>query len=411
MFDGFVLERIDVGEAELRVRHGGSGPPLLLLHGHPRTHVTWHRVAPLLAHGHTVVCPDLRGYGESSKPRTTPDHEPYSKRAMARGLRRVDACLGHDRFAVAGHDRGSYVAFRLAIDHPDIATHLVVMDGVPIGEALARADARFAALWWHWFFLGQTAKPAERVISADPTLGTRSTASRWAQRPTPTYGSPYTTPKRCMQCARTTAQVSESTGPTTTLTDARDDASGVQLSSSGRHATTWATLYRDPVSVWHDWLLDVRDGVPSRADTTWQRKPRTNLRKPSASSSQTPTRGTKRAHKKRGEPNPLGRHGAKGSLAERALCTIVEFVSVSLQSAVLSLESIRDSALSARSPGSEPVGGKYTPDVRTSELSSYRKGPWATLGFNNSCWSVGSSGFWTLALHHLPRSSSSFGRV
>ena len=84
IFEGFSLERIDVGEAELRVRHGGSGPPLVLLHGHPRTHATWHRVAPLLAADFTVVCPDLRGYGESSKPLTTGNHEPYSKRAMAR---------------------------------------------------------------------------------------------------------------------------------------------------------------------------------------------------------------------------------------------------------------------------------------------------------------------------------------
>ena len=119
MFDGFALERIDVGEAVLRVRHGGSGPPLLLLHGHPRTHTTWHRVAPLLAGEHTVVCPDLRGYGESSKPPTTPDHEPYSKRAMARDCVALMRALGHERFAVAGHDRGAYVASRTAFDHPE----------------------------------------------------------------------------------------------------------------------------------------------------------------------------------------------------------------------------------------------------------------------------------------------------
>ena len=144
MFDGFELERIDVGEAVLRVRYGGSGPPVLLLHGHPRTHVTWHRVAPLLAGRHTVVCPDLRGYGQSSKPPTTPDHEPYSKRAMARDCVALMRALGHERFAVAGHDRGSYVAFRTAMDHPDRVSALAVLDSIPIGEALARADARFA---------------------------------------------------------------------------------------------------------------------------------------------------------------------------------------------------------------------------------------------------------------------------
>jgi haloacetate dehalogenase len=168
VFDGFALARINVGDAVLRVRHGGSGSPVVLLHGHPRTHTTWHRVAPLLAEAHSVVCPDLRGYGESSKPPTTPDHEPYSKRAMARDVVALMRALGHERFAVAGHDRGAYVASRTALDHPDAVAALVVLDAVPIAEALDRADARFAAAWWHWFFLGQTDKPAERVISADP---------------------------------------------------------------------------------------------------------------------------------------------------------------------------------------------------------------------------------------------------
>ncbi|HEU0212696.1 MAG TPA: alpha/beta hydrolase [Jiangellaceae bacterium] len=168
MFEGFRLDRITVGDVVLRVRHGGAGPPVVLLHGHPRTHVTWHRVAPLLAGQFTVVCPDLRGYGQSSTPPTTADHAPYSKRAMAADVVALMQFLGHDRFAVVGHDRGTYVAQRLALDHPGAVTHLVVLDGVPIGAALARADARFAQRWWHWFFLGQTAKPAERVISVDP---------------------------------------------------------------------------------------------------------------------------------------------------------------------------------------------------------------------------------------------------
>jgi haloacetate dehalogenase len=106
VFEGFELDFVDVGEATLRVRHGGSGLPVLLLHGHPRTHATWHRVAPLLAGRHSVVFPDLRGYGESSKPPTTADHEPYSKRAMARDCIKLMRALGHERFAVVGHDPG-----------------------------------------------------------------------------------------------------------------------------------------------------------------------------------------------------------------------------------------------------------------------------------------------------------------
>ena len=144
-FEGFELDTIRTGEATIRVRHGGSGPPLLLLHGHPRTHATWHRVAPLLSNDHVVVCPDLRGYGGSSKPQTNHDHEPYSKRAMARDCVEVMRALGHERFAVAGHDRGCYVAFRLAMDHPERITRLAVLDGVPIGEALAQCDAKFAS--------------------------------------------------------------------------------------------------------------------------------------------------------------------------------------------------------------------------------------------------------------------------
>ena len=168
IFEGFKLDRVDTGGATLRVRIGGSGPPVLLLHGHPRTHVTWHRVAPLLARDYTVICPDLRGYGESSKPQTTVDHAPYSKRAMAQDCVALMQHLDIGSFAVVGHDRGAYVAFRLALDHPDRVTHLAILDAVPIIEALDRCDARFATRWWHWFFLGQTANPAERVISADP---------------------------------------------------------------------------------------------------------------------------------------------------------------------------------------------------------------------------------------------------
>ena len=168
MFEGFSLDRVDVGEAELRVRHGGEGPPVLLLHGHPRTHTTWHRVAPLLAEDFTVVCPDLRGYGESSKPETTADHEPYSKRAMARDAVALMSSLGHEQFTVVGHDRGACVAYRTALDHPERVSSLVVLDGIPIAETLDRCDAGFALAWWHWFFLGQTEKPADRVISLDP---------------------------------------------------------------------------------------------------------------------------------------------------------------------------------------------------------------------------------------------------
>ncbi|MHB0774589.1 alpha/beta fold hydrolase [Halomonas sp. WWR20] len=167
MFDGFQLEMIELSEATLRVRHGGSGPPVLLLHGHPRTHATWHRVAPLLAPHHTVVCPDLRGFGESSKPQDTVDHAGSSKRAKARDCVELMCHLGFDRFIIVGHDRGSYTAFRTAMDHPEVIERVVMLDGVPILEALERCDSHFAKEWWHWFFFAQPEKP-ERAILADP---------------------------------------------------------------------------------------------------------------------------------------------------------------------------------------------------------------------------------------------------
>jgi haloacetate dehalogenase len=130
VFEGFKTEQVDVGQASIFVRHGGDGPPVLLLHGHPRTSATWHRVAPqLVRRGFTVICPDLRGYGRSAGPAPTQDHTAHSKRATAGDLMAVMQSLGHRRFALAGHDRGSYVAFRLALDHPEAVSRLALLDG------------------------------------------------------------------------------------------------------------------------------------------------------------------------------------------------------------------------------------------------------------------------------------------
>lgn len=168
MFEGFRLEQVDVGDVRLRVRYGGEGPAVLLVHGHPRTHTTWHRVAPLLVDaGYTVVCPDLRGYGGSTAPPDRPDHSQASKREMARDLVALMHALGHERFHAVGHDRGGYAVQRLALAHPGKVDRVVILGDVPIGEALARCDARFAQSWWHWFFLGQPAPLAERAIAAD----------------------------------------------------------------------------------------------------------------------------------------------------------------------------------------------------------------------------------------------------
>ena len=168
MFENFQLDNIDVGEARLRVRYGGDGPAVLLVHGHPRTHTTWYAVAPALVNaGYRVVCPDLRGYGDSTFPPDRPDHSQAGKRAMAGDLVALMEILGHRHFHAVGHDRGGYVVQRLALDHPDRADRVVILGDVPIGEALARCNARFATAWWHWFFMGQPAPLAERLIAAD----------------------------------------------------------------------------------------------------------------------------------------------------------------------------------------------------------------------------------------------------
>ena len=168
MFEDFTLDFVDVGDVTLRVRHGGQGHPVVLLHGHPRTHTTWHHVAPMLAGSFFVVCPDLRGYGESTLPPDALNHAQSSKRAMAGDVVALMRHLGHERFAVVGHDRGSLVASRAAMDYPEAVRRLVVMDGLPVIEHLERLNEAFVRDWWHWWFLGQTNQPAERVINLDP---------------------------------------------------------------------------------------------------------------------------------------------------------------------------------------------------------------------------------------------------
>ncbi|MGX1305383.1 haloacetate dehalogenase [Amorphus suaedae] len=162
-FPGFQLEVVETSKGPIRLRRGGEGPPLLLLHGHPRTHTTWWKVAPEVSKTYTVVCPDMPGFGKSYQPVGV---EGSSGRAKASALAECMAALGHRQFAVAGHDRGSYRAFRLAMDFPDRVSALAVMDGVPIYEALERADWRFARAWYHWFFFAQSEKAAAAVTSA-----------------------------------------------------------------------------------------------------------------------------------------------------------------------------------------------------------------------------------------------------
>lgn len=258
VFDGFTVTQLQVGEASLYVRYRGDGPPVLLLHGRPRTSATWHRVAPrLLRRGFTVVCPDLRGYGRSRGPAPTPDHAAHSKRAVAGDMVAMMRLLGHQQFAVAGHDRGGYVALRLTLDHPQAVSRLAVLDCVPIVEHLDRMDARFATRWWHWFFFAQPDVP-ERVINADP--------DRWYRRDPAVMGQ-----QNYEECRAATRD------PTVVRAMLEDYRAGLtidrQHEEADRAAGTrvhcrvlvlWSLrddleeLHGDPVTIWRNWATDVR---------------------------------------------------------------------------------------------------------------------------------------------------------
>ncbi|MFD9441468.1 alpha/beta fold hydrolase [Streptomyces sp. NPDC060006] len=258
MFEGFACELVQLGESSAFVRHGGEGPPVVLLHGHPRTSATWHRVAPqLVERGFTVVCPDLRGYGRSRGPAPTDDHVGHSKRAVAQDVVEVMRFLGHDRFAVAGHDRGGAVALRLALDHPEAVSRVALLDCLPLSEHLSRITAKFATEWWHWFFFAQPDIP-ERVINADPdswyrgdprSMG-RENHDEWREATRnpdvvramlEDYRAGLTVDRRHEEAGR--AAGVRIACPALVLWSLRDDLED---------------LYGDPLKIWADWAPDVR---------------------------------------------------------------------------------------------------------------------------------------------------------
>lgn len=258
MFEDFATDRIDVGEASIHVRHGGDGSPLLLLHGHPRTAATWHRVAPqLVQRGFTVVCPDLRGYGKSRGPAPTGDHSAYSKLAAAADMVALMRSLGHEQFALAGHDRGSYVALRLALDQPAIVSRLALLDSIPISEHLARADAEFATRWWHWFFYAQLETP-ERIINADPD-------SWYLGDPTSMGHENYDEWREATRNPLVVRGMLEDYRAGLTIDRQHEDtdrAAGNRISCP--LLVLWSLrddledLYGDPLAIWRSWALDVR---------------------------------------------------------------------------------------------------------------------------------------------------------
>lgn len=264
MFAGFQTAQRQVNGVHIAYRIGGSGPGLLLIHGHPQTHVIWHKVAEQLAEHFTVVAADLRGYGDSEKPAAVADHSNYSKREMARDSLALMHSLGFEQFSVLAHDRGARVAHRLALDHSQAVSRLVMLDIAPTLAMYAQTDEAFARAYWHWFFLIRPAPLPERLIEADPeqyllsVMGSRSAGLQ-----------PFTAPAlaeyvRCIQLPGTARGICEDYRASASI-DLEHDREDID---AGRHLNLpvlvlWGaqgTVGRcfDPLAEWQKVATDVR---------------------------------------------------------------------------------------------------------------------------------------------------------
>ena len=184
MFPNFTTQKITANGITLHTRIGGSGPPLLLLHGYPQTHIMWHKIAPTLAQHFTLICPDLRGYGDSDCPPSDPQHLAYSKRTTAQDLVDLMTHLGFDTFMAAGHDRGGRVLHRLLLDHPQSVTRATVIDIVPTHHIFRTINQQMATIYEHWFFLIQPDPFPETLIGHDPAYYLTTKLHRWSAAPT-----------------------------------------------------------------------------------------------------------------------------------------------------------------------------------------------------------------------------------
>jgi haloacetate dehalogenase len=271
MLDGFESATIDTDETTIFVRRSGSGAPILLLHGFPETHLMWRDVAPVLARRFTVVCADLRGYGRSGCPASTPDHAAYAKRAMARDMVAVMERLGFPRFSVAGHDRGGRVAYRMALDHPARVERLAVLDIVPTGTVWERADARLTTAYWPWSLLAQAEPLPERLLEAAPDAVIDAAISGWGS-PSNVFSAEVRAEYiEALRGRDRVHAICEEYRAAATLDRSHDDADR----ASGRRIgcpvlALWsgvgplATWYADaggPLALWRAWGEDVR-GYP-----------------------------------------------------------------------------------------------------------------------------------------------------
>ncbi|MCK2218451.1 alpha/beta hydrolase [Actinomadura sp. ATCC 31491] len=263
MLEGF--EEFDVATSDTTI-HGvraGAGPPVLLLHGMPETHLMWHRVAPRLAERFTVVATDLRGFGASGTPPSTLDHAPYAMRALARDQVEVMRALGFARFAVAGHDRGARCAYRMALDHPEAVARLAVLDIVPTAEAFARADRRFALGYWVWSFLAAPEPVPERLIAAAPGVFVDHMLDTWSRAPDvfpphvrAAYAAQFADPARVHA-------VCEEYRAAATLDREHDEADRGRRRVACPTLVLWSAAgpvaeWYEPLEIWRAWAGDVR---------------------------------------------------------------------------------------------------------------------------------------------------------
>jgi len=264
-FAGFESHELGTSRGSVFARVAGTGPPLLLLHGYPQTHVMWRETATSLVDRFTVVVADLPGYGQSFRPTPAADHTPHSKRALAEDLVAAMSGLGHERFSVAGHDRGGRVAYRMALDHPDRVAALAVLDVVPTGDVWSRADADLALLYWHWAFLAQPAPLPERLIGADPdaffdlhvrALGLGRALDRYPAELMAGY-------RAILDDASTVEAICEDYRAGATVDREHDDADRGRRRIECPLLALWSArgalprLYGDVLDVWRPWAADV----------------------------------------------------------------------------------------------------------------------------------------------------------
>ena len=259
MFDGFTRQQIDARGVTINLVRGGSGYPVLLLHGYPQTHACWHRVAPMLAERFTVVCPDLRGFGDSDKPPGDPEHLTYSKRVMALDQVEVMRALGFDKFAVVGHDRGARVAHRMALDHPARVTKLTLLDIIPTSTAFANVDKEMATAAFNWFFSIQPDGLPERLIGAEPAFYLHWILDHWSGRKGALAPEAVAEYERCFD-AEAIRATNEEFRAAATVDLAHDEADeGRKISCPTLvlwSVTSWTKF--DVLEVWRSLAEDVR---------------------------------------------------------------------------------------------------------------------------------------------------------